>query len=102
MKVFVDARDPGLAAAVGAALAAAGHEVIAARTTGSVTLGVVGEQGDHAPSQDVDDFVVWPRDADVLGARLELLARRHQGDRRPATDDDRFRIALETARGLVY
>jgi len=102
MKIAVFARDPAVVAEVHTALEALGHEPVPVGAAGALRLGVLREgEAPGRPHADVDDLLVWPRDHDLLSARLALAVRR-SGAAPSARPEDRFRIALETAHDVVY
>ena len=107
MKVAVSSADPSVAAEVEASVAASGHEVVPMGAPGAfVVVAVADAQASVARAladlrlDDADELVVWPRDRDVLATRLELATRRIP--RASHANEERFRIALESAHNIVY
>jgi signal transduction histidine kinase/CheY-like chemotaxis protein len=107
--VSIETNDPAVAREVATIVTAAGHELVPLGTPGTFVLAVVDEaavasllahEGGPPPLREADAMVVWPHDRAVLALRLRLTAHRWPGPSR--ANEERFRIALESSRNIVY
>ena len=109
MLVSIATDDPAVARDVATLVSAAGYEVVPAGTPGTFALAVIDEAAAatllaHAGGPpligEADAVVVWPHDRALLDLRLRLTAHRWPGPSR--ANEERFRIALESSRNIVY